>query len=139
MHVTRYEADDLNICTGETEFLGCWILEAICGYTNEELYSSLTVVYPVFSCHLLVAGTAVSLVFWSSTGSEVASIMINFHRLLPAILGDKRPRCPQLNPAKYYSRCILQPFPSQHRSPENVMQVRFRIVNEEVCEVSIKN
>lgn len=95
--------------------------------------------HPVFSCHLLVAGTAVSLVFWSSTGSEVASIMINFHHLLPAILGDKRPSCPQLNPAKYYSRCILQPFPSQHRSPENVRQVRFRIVNEEVCEVSIKN
>ena len=44
MHVTRYEADDLNICTGKTEFLGCWILEAICGYTNEEVYSSLTVV-----------------------------------------------------------------------------------------------
>ena len=44
VHVTRYEADDLNICTGKTEFLGCWILEAICGYTNEELYSSLTVV-----------------------------------------------------------------------------------------------
>ena len=44
VHVTRYEADDLNIHTGKTEFLGCWILEAICGYTNEELYSSLTVV-----------------------------------------------------------------------------------------------
>ena len=44
VHVTRYEADALNICTGKTEFLGCWILEAICGYTNEELYSSLTVV-----------------------------------------------------------------------------------------------
>ena len=44
VHVTRYEADDLNIRTGKTEFLGCWILEAICGYTNEELYSSLTVV-----------------------------------------------------------------------------------------------
>ena len=44
MHVTRYEADNLNIRTGKTEFLGCWILEAICGYTNEELYSSLTVV-----------------------------------------------------------------------------------------------
>ena len=44
MHVTRYEADDLNIRTGKTEFLGCWILKAICGYTNEELYSSLTVV-----------------------------------------------------------------------------------------------
>ena len=44
VHVTRYEADDLNIRTGKIEFLGCWILEAICGYTNEELYSSLTVV-----------------------------------------------------------------------------------------------
>ena len=44
VHVTRYEAGDLNIRTGKTEFLGCWILEAICGYTNEELYSSLTVV-----------------------------------------------------------------------------------------------
>ena len=44
VHVTLYEADDLNIRTGKTEFLGCWILEAICGYTNEELYSSLTVV-----------------------------------------------------------------------------------------------
>ena len=44
VHVTRYEADDLNIRTRKTEFLGCWILEAICGYTNEELYSSLTVV-----------------------------------------------------------------------------------------------
>ena len=44
VHVTRYEADDLNIRTGKTEFLGCWILEAICDYTNEELYSSLTVV-----------------------------------------------------------------------------------------------
>ena len=44
VHVTRYEADDLNIRTGKTEFLGCWILEAICAYTNEELYSSLTVV-----------------------------------------------------------------------------------------------
>ena len=44
VHVTRYEPDDLNIRTGKTEFLGCWILEAICGYTNEELYSSLTVV-----------------------------------------------------------------------------------------------
>ena len=28
----------------ETEFLGCWILEAICTYTNVEMYSSLTVV-----------------------------------------------------------------------------------------------
>ena len=36
--------DDLNIRTGKTEFLGCWILESICVYTNEELYSSLTVV-----------------------------------------------------------------------------------------------
>ena len=44
VHVTHYEADDLNICTGKTEFLGCWILEAICAYTNEELYSSLTIV-----------------------------------------------------------------------------------------------
>ena len=44
VHVTRYEADDLNIGTGKTKFLGCWILEAICAYTNEELYSSLTVV-----------------------------------------------------------------------------------------------
>ena len=44
VHVTRYEADDLNIRTGKTEFLGYWILEAICGYTNEELYSSLTIV-----------------------------------------------------------------------------------------------
>ena len=44
VHVTRYEADDLNIRTGKTEFLSYWILEAICGYTNEELYSSLTVV-----------------------------------------------------------------------------------------------
>ena len=44
MHVTRYEADDLNIRTGKTEFLGCWIQEAICGYTNEEVYSSLIVV-----------------------------------------------------------------------------------------------
>ena len=44
VHVTRYEADDQNIRTGKTEVLGCWILEAICGYTSEELYSSLTVV-----------------------------------------------------------------------------------------------
>ena len=44
VHVTRYEADDLDIRTGKTEFLGCWILEAICAYTNEELYSSLTIV-----------------------------------------------------------------------------------------------
>ena len=44
VHVTHYEADDLNICTRKTEFLGCWILEAICGYTNEELYSNLTIV-----------------------------------------------------------------------------------------------
>ena len=42
--VTRYEADDLNIRTGKIEFLGCSILEAICAYTNVELYSSLTVV-----------------------------------------------------------------------------------------------
>ena len=47
VHVTRYEADDLNICTGKTAFLGCWILEAICDYTNEELYSCLTIVWPV--------------------------------------------------------------------------------------------
>ena len=44
VHVSHYEADDLNVRTGKTEFLGCWILEAICGYTNEELYSSLTAV-----------------------------------------------------------------------------------------------
>ena len=44
VHVIRYEAVDLNIRTGKTEFLAYWILEAICGYTNEELYSSLTVV-----------------------------------------------------------------------------------------------
>ena len=44
VHVTRYEADDLNIRTGKIELLGCWILEAICAYTNEELYSSLTVI-----------------------------------------------------------------------------------------------
>ena len=44
VHVTRYEADDLNIRTGKTEFLGYWILEAICAYTDVELYSSLTVV-----------------------------------------------------------------------------------------------
>ena len=44
VHVTRYEADDLNIRTGKTKFLGCWILEGICAYTNVELYSSLTVV-----------------------------------------------------------------------------------------------
>ena len=44
VHVTCYEADDLNICTGKIEFLGCWILEAICAYTNVKLYSSLTVV-----------------------------------------------------------------------------------------------
>ena len=44
MHVTRHEADDLNIHTGKTKFLGCWILEAICAYTDVELYSSLTVV-----------------------------------------------------------------------------------------------
>ena len=44
VHVTHYEADDLNIRTGKTEFLGYWILEAICAYTNEELYYSLTVV-----------------------------------------------------------------------------------------------
>ena len=44
VHVTRYEADDLNIRTGKTEFLGCWIPEAICAYTNVEIYSSPTVV-----------------------------------------------------------------------------------------------
>ena len=44
MHVTRYEAEDLNIRMGKTKFLGYSILEAICGYTNEELYSILTVV-----------------------------------------------------------------------------------------------
>ena len=44
VHVTRYEAEDLNIHTGKTEFLGCWILEAICACTDVELYSSLTVV-----------------------------------------------------------------------------------------------
>ena len=44
MHVTHYEAGDLNIRTRKIEFLGCWILEAIYGYTNEELYSSLIVV-----------------------------------------------------------------------------------------------
>ena len=44
VHVTRYEADDLNIRTGKIEFLGYWILEAICAYTDVELYSSLTVV-----------------------------------------------------------------------------------------------
>ena len=43
VHVTRYEVDDLNIRTGKTEFLGCWILEAICAYTNEELYSRTVV------------------------------------------------------------------------------------------------
>ena len=44
VHVTRYEEYDLNIRTGKTEFLACRILETICGYTNEELYSSLIVV-----------------------------------------------------------------------------------------------
>ena len=44
VHVTRYEADELNIHTGKIEFLGCGILEAICTYTNVEMYSSLTVV-----------------------------------------------------------------------------------------------
>ena len=44
LHVTHYEADDLNIRTGKTKFLGCWILEAICAYTDVELYSSLAVV-----------------------------------------------------------------------------------------------
>ena len=44
VHVTCYEVDDLNICTRKTEFLGCWILEAICTYTNVEMYFSLTFV-----------------------------------------------------------------------------------------------
>ena len=44
VHVTRYEANDLNIRTGKTWFLGCWIMEAICAYTDVELYSSLTIV-----------------------------------------------------------------------------------------------
>ena len=44
VHVTRYEVDDLNICTGKTKFLGCSILEAICTYTKDEMYSSHTVV-----------------------------------------------------------------------------------------------
>ena len=44
VHVTRYEADDLNIRTGKTEFLGCWIMEAICAYIDVELYSSFTIV-----------------------------------------------------------------------------------------------
>ena len=44
VYVTRYEADDLNIRTGKTKFLGCWILEAICTYNNVEIYSSLTIV-----------------------------------------------------------------------------------------------
>ena len=44
VHVTHYEADDLNIRTGKTKFLGCWILEAICTYTKVEMYSSYTVV-----------------------------------------------------------------------------------------------
>ena len=44
VHVTRYEEDDLNIRTGKIEFLGCWILEAICTYTKVEMYSSYTVV-----------------------------------------------------------------------------------------------
>ena len=44
VHVTSYEADDLNIRTGKKEFLGCWILEAICTYTNVEMYSGITVV-----------------------------------------------------------------------------------------------
>ena len=44
VYVTRYEADGLNICSRKTKFLGCWILETICTYTNEELYSSLAVV-----------------------------------------------------------------------------------------------
>ena len=44
VHVTRYEADVLNIRTGKTKFLGCSILEAICTYTEDEMYSSHTVV-----------------------------------------------------------------------------------------------
>ena len=44
VHVTHYEANDLDIRTGKTKFLACWILEAICAYTNEELYSRLTIV-----------------------------------------------------------------------------------------------
>ena len=47
VHVTHYEADDLNIRTGKTEFLGYQILEAICAYTDVELYSNLTVVWRV--------------------------------------------------------------------------------------------
>ena len=43
VHVTRHEADDLNICPRKTKFLGCWILEAIFTYTNVEMYSNLTV------------------------------------------------------------------------------------------------
>ena len=44
VHVTCYEVDDLNIRTGKTKFLGCSILEAICTYTEDEMYSSHTVV-----------------------------------------------------------------------------------------------
>ena len=44
VHVTRYEADDPNIRTGKTEFLGCFILEAICTYTKDKMYSSHIVV-----------------------------------------------------------------------------------------------
>ena len=43
VHVTRYEADDLNIRTGKTKILGCWILEDGCTYTKVEMYSSPTV------------------------------------------------------------------------------------------------
>ena len=44
VHVTRYGVDELNIRTRKTKVLGCWILEAICTYTKDEMYSSLTVV-----------------------------------------------------------------------------------------------
>ena len=43
-NVTRYEVDDLNIRNGKTKFLDCSILEAICTYTEEEIYSSHVVV-----------------------------------------------------------------------------------------------
>ena len=44
VRVTCYEVGDLNIRTGKTKFLGCWIRGAICTYTIVEIYSSLTVV-----------------------------------------------------------------------------------------------
>ena len=44
VHVTCYEVDDLSICSRKIEFLGYWILEAICAYTDVELYSRLTIV-----------------------------------------------------------------------------------------------